>query len=155
MKKRIVLVSLVLIATAVVATFVYAGPHGRRHHGGDLFNPVAHLMAVREELDLSDAQVTQLKTIFRELREQNAPYREQLHGTIHAAAATLLANPNDIATAQAALDRQVAAEKALKTNILNATSKGLNVLTPEQRVKLGELVQKKMQQHMKQRRHHG
>jgi Spy/CpxP family protein refolding chaperone len=154
MKKRtLAVVIAALTITALAATFVYADPHGMRgrRHGGGMFDPLSHLMAVREELDLSDAQVDNIKTVFRDLREQNTPYREQVKGTIHDAAAVLLANPNDVAGAQAIVDRQASAEKALKTNTINAVAKALNVLTPQQRVKLAALAQK----HMERRRAHG
>ncbi|HEX9983114.1 MAG TPA: periplasmic heavy metal sensor [Thermoanaerobaculia bacterium] len=154
MKKRtLAVVIAALTITALAATFVYAGPHGfrGRHRGGGMFDPISHVMAVREQLDLSDAQVDQIKTVFRDLREENAPHRQQVKGTIHQAAAVLLANPNDVAGAQAIVDRQAAAEKALKTNTINAVARALNVLTPQQRVKLAALAQK----HMEQRRGHG
>jgi Spy/CpxP family protein refolding chaperone len=102
----------------------------------------AHLQHVREELDLTDEQVEQIKSIFAELHEQNAQYRDDLHGGLKGVAETLIANPNDIAGAQAQLDKQAAAEAALKANVLQATSKALNVLTPDQRAKLASLVEK-------------
>ena len=91
---------------------------------------------MKSELDLTDAQVDQLKEIAKATHEQNGQYREQIHGTLKQVATVLLTNPNDIAGAQAVLDQQAAAEKALKSNLLVAASKALNVLTPEQRTKL-------------------
>ena len=43
-------------------------------------------------------------------------------------------------SAQALLDQQIAAEKILKSNMLVAASKALNVLTTEQRGKLGSFI---------------
>jgi len=140
-KKRLILITLILAAVAAVP-FLYAaapGAHGRgsRGHGmGHGMAFLAHLEHARSELGLSDAQMDQLKAIVQETHEQNAPYRNQVHGTLKTIATTLLTNPNDIAGAQAVLDRQAATEKALKTNLLVAASKALNVLTPEQRTKL-------------------
>lgn len=114
---------------------------------------LGRLSHVKEELDLTDAQVEQIKAVVEELRTQNEPYRDQVRGGIHDIAKTLIANPNDLAGAQAKLDAQAAAEKALKTNVLNATSKALNVLTPEQRTKLAALVEQhagRMQKHFGQ-----
>jgi Spy/CpxP family protein refolding chaperone len=99
---------------------------------------MGHIGKLKEELDLSDAQVGQLTTIFAETRAQNEPYREQLHGGFMAVAQKLVANPNDVAGAQALLDERVAAERAMKSNMIAAASKALNVLTPEQRTKLAE-----------------
>lgn len=140
MKKRLILITLILAAVAAVP-FVYAGPgghgfrgmHGRGGHG---LGVLGHLDHIKSELDLTDAQVTQLKDIARATREQNGQYREQIHGTLKQVATVLLTNPNDVAGAQAVLDQQAAAEKALKSNLLVAASKALNVLTPEQRTKV-------------------
>jgi Spy/CpxP family protein refolding chaperone len=132
---RLIAASIVVLSLAAVP-FVYAGPHGRR--GGEL-GALGALLHARAELDLSDAQVTSIKAIFRDLREQNAPHREQLRGGRDSIIETLLANPNDVAVAQAQLDRHAAAEKAMKTNVLTAAAKALNVLTPAQRVKLAEM----------------
>ena len=139
MKKRLILITVIVAAVAAVP-FVYAGPggHGRGHgmrgmHGMAF---LGHLQHAKSELGLSDAQVEQLKAIVKETREENAPFREQMHGTIKGIATTLLTNPNDVAGAQAVLDKQAAAEKLLKSNLIAAASKALNVLTPEQRTKL-------------------
>jgi Spy/CpxP family protein refolding chaperone len=139
-KKRLIIITLILAAVAAVP-LVYAGPgghgfrgmHGRGGHGLGI---LGHLEHVKSELDLNDAQVAQLKEIVKATHEQNDQYRDQIHGTLKQVATTLLTNPNDVAGAQAVLDQQAAAEKALKSNLLVAVSKALNVLTPEQRTKL-------------------
>lgn len=148
MKKRTILIAAVLTLTlaALAVPFVHAGPGGRMH--GDLgFGHAAgfgflhqHLGKLKDELDLSDAQAAQLHSIFRETRQQNAPYREQMHGTLKSVAQTLIADPNDVAGAQALLDRQEEAHRAMRNNIVVAASKALNVLTPEQRTKLAGLM---------------
>ncbi len=141
MKKRLIIITLILAAVAAVP-FVYAGPggHGFRgmhgRGGGHGLAFLAHLEHVKGELDLSDAQVDQLKDIAKATHEQNGQYRQQIHGTLKQVATVLLTNPNDVAGAQVVLDQQTAAEKALKSNLLTAASKALNVLTPEQRTKL-------------------
>jgi Spy/CpxP family protein refolding chaperone len=150
-KRTAVITILILAAVALIAApMVFAGPgghrgmrghagmHGARGMGG--FGPLGHLNRVKEELDLSDAQVDQIKSIFKTLHEQNAASRESLRDGFKDAAEALIANPNDLAGAQALLDRQFAAEKALKSNMLVATSKALNVLTPDQRTKLSTLI---------------
>jgi Spy/CpxP family protein refolding chaperone len=150
MKKKLILAAAVIaIGAFAIVPFVYAGPgrHMRAQgmrgaHGFGAGMMFAHLQHVREELDLTDEQVEQIKSIFAELHEQNAQYRDDLHGGLKGVAETLIANPNDIAGAQAQLDKQAAAEAALKANVLQATSKALNVLTPDQRAKLASLVEK-------------
>lgn len=148
MKKRTVILSIIAVVTLVGATFVYAGPGMRGHggpggpggHGFGMLGALGHLAQVREELGLSDQQADQIKQIFKGLHEQNAAYRDQIHGGIGDITDTLIANPNDVAAAKAILDRQSQAEQAMKLNALQAASKALNVLTPEQRTKLAAIV---------------
>ena len=149
MKKRntIILASILALGIIVAAPLVIAGPHGHgaRAHGGPMgmhgMEMLGHLQHVKEELGLSDAQTEQIHAILRETHEQNAASREAFHGGIKEAAEILLANPNDVAAAQAVLDRQAAAERVLKTNLLNATAKAFAVLTPEQRTKLRTMIE--------------
>jgi Spy/CpxP family protein refolding chaperone len=156
MKKRIAIIVTVLALAALTAVpFVYAGPggHGRGHHGGFAAGMIfSHLRHVQEELDLSDAQVDQIKAIFAEVHQQNESTRDSFHGGLHDALTVLLSNPNDLAAAQAALDRQAAAKKQLEQNLLAATSKALNVLTAEQRAELGQIIQEKHAKRRDQRR---
>jgi Spy/CpxP family protein refolding chaperone len=142
MKKGLIILALV-VATIGGGAALYAGP-GRAHfagHGdGHEFGILGHLHRIAGQLDLTDEQKTQIHAIFRETREQNREIRMQLHGGYKDAAKTLIANPNDLAAAQAQLDRQLETERALKTSILQGASKALNVLTPEQRTKLALLL---------------
>jgi Spy/CpxP family protein refolding chaperone len=163
MKKRTAIIAAAILAAIalVAAPIVFAGPHGMRGFGGmhggmhghgmggGIF---AHLRQLREELDLTDAQVDQIKTIFKEAHEQNAAAHQSLHGGFVAIAQALLANPNDLAGAQALLDKQDAAEKQLKLNVLTATSKALNVLTAEQRAKLSAKLAERAERHGQGRR---
>jgi periplasmic protein CpxP/Spy len=153
MKKRITIVSLVVVALGVlaVAPLALSGPGGHRlarqgmgegHHPfaeGFLMGRLGH---IKEELDLTEGQVAQIKAIVGDVKEQNAPYHDQMRGSIHDIARTLIANPNDLAGAQAKLEAQNAAETAMKKNVLSATSKALNVLTPQQRTKLATMLER-------------
>jgi len=143
--------ALLLVLAAV--PFAYAQhrrPHGMAMHGGPggpgdfgAVMMLGHLEHAREALGLSDQQVTDIKAIFKSVHEQNAAYRDQLHGNMKSIVETLLANPNDLAAAQALLDKQEAAEHTMKANALAAASKALNVLTPEQRTKLAQHIQER------------
>lgn len=163
MKRRTwILMAALVVAGLAVVPFVYGGPgrgHGvfGGHEGsggreglgahpafGHGMGFLGHMGKIQEELDLSDAQVDQIKAIFRDAHEQNAENRQRLHGGMESVARTLIADPNDIAAAQALIDQQAEAERALKASILNAMSKALNVLTPEQRTKLGTLIDERM-----------
>ena len=150
MKKRLSIIAIILaVAALAAAPLVLARPHrggGPGAHGahgfGGGFAMFSHLERIKEELDLSDQQVSQIKSIMAEVHEQNAPYREQMHGGLHSIAATLLENPNNVAAAQALLDQQANAERTMKTNFLNATAKALGVLNADQREKLGTMLEK-------------
>lgn len=152
MKKRI-LIALALVtavgALAAAPLVLADRTHGRfGHHGfGHGFGPLGHIAHIKGELDLSDQQVDQLKTIIAEAREQNAPYKEQLHGGYTGVVQALLANPKDVAAAQALVDQQLNAERALKANLLNAASKAVAVLNDEQRAKLSTIIEEHGERH--------
>lgn len=140
--KRWTMFAAVVAAIVLVAVpFMYAQGfgHGRHLGAGDLAM-FGRLAQAQEVLDLSDAQVEQIKAIGKALKEQNAPYREQLRGGRAAIAQALLANPNDVAGAQTLLDQQMNAQRTMQQNMLVAASKALSVLTPEQRQKAADLV---------------
>ena len=143
MKKRtLIFATAAILAVLIAVPFAYAQHmrgHGGHRMGGDL-GPImmlGHLEHAKQALGLSDQQVADIKAIFQDLHTQNAASRDQLHGGLKSVAEALIANPNDVAAAQALLDKQEAAEHAMKVNVLNAASKALNVLTPDQRAKLG------------------
>jgi Spy/CpxP family protein refolding chaperone len=138
MTKRNLTIAAAVIALVLVAVPIAYAQH-RMHHGGPEafgFGMMGHLGHLKAKLDLTDEQADQIKAIAKNFHEENA----QLHGGLKSVAKALIANPNDLAGAQAILDQQAAAEKAFKANALVAASKALNVLTPEQRTKLGELM---------------
>jgi Spy/CpxP family protein refolding chaperone len=141
MKKNTLTVSAIIVAVLALAAvpLVYAGP-GHTHGMGAGMGPLGHLERAQKELGLSDQQVGEIKGIFKSVHEQNAQYRDQLHGGFEGVLSTLLKNPNDVAAAQAILDQQAQTERAMKANFLVAASKALNVLTPEQRDKLGTMI---------------
>lgn len=141
--KRWSILAAVLAALVLVAVpFVYAQGlrHSRHSHGFGGFGMFGRLERAQRALDLSDAQVDEIRAIGAALRDQNAPYREQLRGRYTEVAQALLKNPNDMAAAQAFLDQQMTAERTMRQNTLTAASKALNVLTPEQREKASALV---------------
>ncbi len=144
MNKRTAIITAVVAIIALAAVpLVYAQAH-RRAAGFGMFG---HLARVQSALGLTDQQVTDLKAIATDLRAQNAPYRAQLAGGFAAIGQKLIADPNDVAGAQALIDQNVAARKAMQVNTLNAASKALNVLTPDQRTKLGQLFQERLAKH--------
>jgi Spy/CpxP family protein refolding chaperone len=142
MKKRALTITAVVAAVLAIAAvpLVYAQSAHMHRMGMGAGAGLAHLAHLKKELDLSDQQVDQIKAIVADARQQNAQLRQQLHGGLQSVISTLVKNPNDVAGAQAILDQQTQAESALKTNMLTAASKALNVLTAEQREKLGTII---------------
>jgi Spy/CpxP family protein refolding chaperone len=147
MKKRTLIFSAAAIVIVLAAVPFAMAQHMRGNHhgrGGMMFG----LDRAKTALGLSDQQSTDIKKIFTDLRAQNEPIRTSLHGGRQAIAQLLLANPNDIAGAQALLDKQIGAERQMKLNALTAASKALNVLTPDQRAKASTLLQERIAKRM-------
>jgi len=132
MKKRIALIAALIALTSVT---IAPPAMARPHRGAGL---LGHLQKMKAELGITDQQSAQLKAIMTELHAQNEQYREQLRGGRQGVAAVLLADPNNVAAAQALIDRQASAQRAMQTNRLNATAKALAVLNAEQRAELSE-----------------
>lgn len=163
MRKRIIIIATLIAALAAVP-FVYGagGPGGKRgmrgmhgmhgmHGGGAGFGILGQLGRLKAELELTDAQVEQLRAIFKETREQNEAYRDELKGGMHEVAQILLDNPDNIAGAEALIARHNAARDAMKQNMLNATSRGLKVLSAEQRAKLSGILAERAQRFQQRR----
>ena len=149
--------ALLVVGLAVPFAFAqHARARGMAMHGGrggDFAGTMmlGHLARAQEQLGLSDQQVVDIKAIFKGLHDQNAAYRDQLHGNMKSIADALIADPNNVAAAQAILAQQEAAEHTMKVNALNAAAKALNVLTPDQRTKLAQHLQDRAEhfQHMR------
>ena len=130
--------ALVVLLAVPFAYAQHVRGHGDGHGEFGSAMMLGHLDRAKQVLGLSDQQVTDIKGIFENLKQQNAPYRDSLQGGMASVAQTLLNNPNDLAAAQSILDQQSQAERSMKSNALAAASKAVNVLTPEQRVKVAE-----------------
>ncbi len=145
MRKRIFWTTAAIALVALMAAVPLAfAQRTRAMHGDGMFGgPMifGHLRHAQQTLGLSDQQVTDIRAIFKDLHQQNQTYRQSMHSTMQQVAEALIKNPNDVAAAQALLDRQMENERALRNNALTAASKALNVLTPDQRGKLDTLLQ--------------
>lgn len=155
MKKRVLVTIGALILVALIAVpFAFAQRmHAMRgmHSDGDMPGAMmlGHLAHAKAELGLSDQQSADIKAVFQNLREQNKAYRQSMHGTMSQVAQILINNPNDVASAQALLDQQMQTERVMRTNALNAASKALSVLTPDQRTKLSTMVKEHLDRRSK------
>jgi Spy/CpxP family protein refolding chaperone len=146
MRKHTIAIATAVALMALVAVPIAFAQHARHMRGegfgGGMF--FGHLGHVKSQLGLSDQQTGDIKAIFQQLREQNQPYRDSMHSTMQQVAQILINNPNDVAAAQALINQQADAERTMKLNALNAASKALNVLTPDQRGKLSAMMQEHM-----------
>jgi Spy/CpxP family protein refolding chaperone len=138
-KRNVFVVSLVAVLVVAAVPIVYALPGMHRSHGG-FGHGLKHLVDAKQELGLSDGQVAEIKGILKDMHQQNATYRAQYHSGLEAIVNTLVEDPSNVAAAQAQLDAQAQTERALKSSLLNAASKALNVLSPDQRRKLATMV---------------
>jgi Spy/CpxP family protein refolding chaperone len=150
MKKRTLIFSATAILIVVLAVPFAVAQHmrgaGRGHGcmGGSSMMMFGRMERAKATLGLSDQQAADIKKIFTDLRAQNEPYRAALRSGRQSIAQALLANPNDLATAQALIDKQTDAERQIKMNTLNAASKALNMLTSDQRTKAAAFLQQRM-----------
>lgn len=147
MKKTTIAAAILALGVIVAAPIAFAQRHMRAEGFGGRMMMFGRLQHVKQELGLTDDQVTQIQQIFADLRTQNLPYRQSLRGGMQSVLQTLLANPNDVQAAQALLDQQNAAETQMKANALKAASKALSVLSADQRGKLSSLVQEHIARH--------
>lgn len=155
MKTKAILVML-LVAASVFATVALAhGPRGRaemgergiRGHAGmgerQFLGPLERLERLRDQLGLTDVQIEAIRAIGQEVRDANAASRDQLRDGKGDVVSILIANPNDLAGARAAMQARETAMAKMKDNALEGASRALKVLTPEQREKLGAIVAKR------------
>ena len=147
MRKMTLFTTTAIVLVAVVAVpFAFAqrrhAMHGDAGFGGPMI--LGHLTHAKQELGLSDQQVSDIKAVFQTLRQQNEPYRAARRSTMRQVAQTLLNNPNDLAAAQALLDQQTESERTMRANTLAAASKALNLLNADQRTKLSAMVEERL-----------
>lgn len=164
MKKRIAVITVVIaLGTLAAAPLLLAHPH--RAMGRPEFRPGARgvhgpragagllgqLGRFRAELGLTEEQSARIRTIIAETREQNVPHREELRKRRRAAAQALLANPSDVSGARELIDERADAQRKLQTNVLNATSKALAVLSADQRAKLSTMLAERTERRERRR----
>ena len=150
MKIRNAMLSAVAVIALVAMPVAFAQNHfhGHRDDAGPMGGHFEHMLDhLKVALNLSDDQVKQIQPIFDQLKTQNAPIRQQLMANHQAMVAALVANPNDLTTAQNLLAQQSTLQQTVQSNMLTAASKALNILTPDQRTKLAQLIASHMGKH--------
>ena len=144
MRKKTLIALATALVLLVVTPLLLAGPRpspGGADSMGTHFFERAHML--KRHLGLSDEQARQIRDIVLDVRDANAASRKQLKANVREAAEVLLDDPANLATAEAILARNDEAKAQMKSTALQGISDALSVLTPEQREKLGELLQKR------------
>jgi protein CpxP len=139
-KKTTVILIVAAALTVVAVPLTWAARHDGAAHQGRHFGGgrLARLAELKGELGLTEQQTARLREIALSVRAENAADREQVKSNLHRIAAILVADPDATDEARDILDEQQAIEQRLKANVLEGVSEALEVLTPEQRAKLGE-----------------
>jgi len=135
-------VALVLSAAApAVLAQPHAGMGGMRHGGGF---PGHQLVEMLDDIGASDAQRTQIETIFKTAREELRGEMQEGRGT-HQQMLKLWAAPSiDAAAIDALRKQQLAQHERASARMQAAFIEAGRVLTPEQRAKLAERAGKRM-----------
>ena len=137
--------------TATTPPATQSGHHFRhlRHHGrhGFMMLPFAH------QLDLTDAQRTQMKQIMSQERSTLKPLMQQLSSSRQQLQQMALSGSFDEAAARTVAQQQTQAMTELAVQHARIQSQLVAVLTSDQKTKLNQLMserQQKMQQRMQQ-----
>ena len=136
----------VAILVAGIAVAVAQGP--MHHHG---FGPDHMLGFLTKQLDLTEAQQTQVKDIFAKEKPTIGPLmmqKGQLHQQLMQEAISGTFNPTKV---QALAAQQGQLETALAVEHAKIASQIFNILTPDQKTKAQTLLQQhqqRMQEHM-------
>jgi Spy/CpxP family protein refolding chaperone len=122
-----------------------------RSHSGKRAMARNHFGKLAEQLNLTDAQKEQAKTIFQEARQQAQPIRQQLRENREALAAAVKAGKGDAEIQQlsATTGSLMGQLTAIRTE---AFAKVYATLTPEQRTKADQL-HEQMKTRFQQRQH--
>lgn len=149
-KSLAIATTLVLVAAAP-PVLAQPGAHGM-HRG----MPGMQLMQLLDDVDASEAQREQIRTIFKTAREELRAQLQQGHGQ-HQQMLKLWAQPNiDAAAIDALRKQQLTQHERVSARMQAAFIEAGRVLTPEQRAKIADKAGKRAER-LKQRmeRHRG
>jgi periplasmic protein CpxP/Spy len=146
-RRKTILAISAALALGLVAAPLLLARGAARHLGHGPGGHAMKFMKLAGELDLTDEQKEALHRIHDVTFEKNKESREALHEGFTEAARILIANPQNVDAARTAIANRQAAIVDLRESALTAVSQGLAVLTPEQRAKLAEHVEKHLNEH--------
>jgi len=141
-------VGTVAAALAIGSVAAQAQPDAGGHRGGpEMMAPGGmfggHMGHMLELVNATDAQRSQIEAIFKAARQDLSGQREA-GMKLHQQMAALFAAPNIDAAAIEALRAQMSAQHdAASKRLTQATIDAARVLTPEQRAKIAEVMQKR------------
>lgn len=146
---RILVATVAIVVAGVVTVAIAQGP---MHHGG--FGPEHHILHfLTEKLDLTEAQQAQVKDVFAKEKPTIGPLMMQ-KGQIHQQLMQeAISGTFNRAKVQALAAQQGQIETALAVEHAKIASQVFNILTPDQKTKAQDLLQKH-QQHMQERMQH-
>lgn len=144
---RIAPISLVLAMALLtgVATAQARGPH----RGGDFLGPM-----MRDMLDLTDAQQTEIKQIYKNGSTSMKSLWSQERDSHEAMMKLITSGSFDAAKAQAIASQESQVHAQLEVAHAQMAAQAYQVLTPEQKTKLNDFLAKReqrMQEHMQNR----
>jgi Spy/CpxP family protein refolding chaperone len=143
---------MVLAVSATVALSAWAQPDPGHRHGGGMDGPglfMGHgrgLDRMLDSLNASDAQRAQIKSIAQQAATDLKAQRQNAQA-LHERSLQIFTAPTvDAAAAESVRQQMLAQHDASSRRMLQAMLDISNVLTPDQRAKLGQLIQQRHQQ---------
>jgi len=146
----------VALAFALLGSVAIAqGPPRGHWHGSDFFG--GHMLDFFSDvLNLSDAQQAQIKQIMTAARSTSEPLFRQEMQNKKAMKQLIMSGNFDEAKAQSLAQQSATVHAQMEVTHARALAQAYQVLTAEQRTKLGELMarrEQRMQQHMQEHEH--
>lgn len=159
--KTLTLAAALVLGAAAPAVFAQpmmgqGGPGMHQRAGGGHGDPGGHagfdgqrLLHMLDDIGASEAQISQIQTIFRTAREELRAQAGQGKG-LHLQMLQTWAQPNiDAAALDALRKQQLAQHERVSARMQAAFVEAGRVLTPEQRAKMLDLAKKRMERHQR------
>jgi protein CpxP len=151
---------MVLAISATVALSAWAQPDPGHRHGGGMEGPGLFMGQGRgldrmlDSVNATDAQRTQIKSIAQQAAADLKTQRQAARDLRQRSLQIFTAPTVDAAAAESVRQQMVAQHDAASRRMLQAMLDISNVLTPDQRAKLGQLIQQRHQQMQERMQQH-
>lgn len=143
--KKMILTTLAVLMTFGLASLLpedaSAQERGKRHKGSSDFGMLAPgaLEKMADELELTEQQRSQIRTIFEGARQEGEPLRQRVRTENQALRQLLSADSVDQRQVMRKLEEVLEAESAMKRHRMQLLLNAQEVLTPAQRARAREL----------------